>query len=418
MQRIVDPASWPTNLHCTAGKDRAGWGSALTLLALGVPAETVMEDYLLSDEYRAEENAATIEQVRAAVAAVQGVEASAITNTDLEPIIALLEVRPEYLQAALDTVETEFGGLDAYLADGLGLTAEQLEDLPLRDARMNPTGGHVELGPGQTAVVVGGGSGIGRGTSLGLAAEGVNVVVGDIDLDSAESVRDEISSRGGKATAHRVDGTSRDSLTDLADAAAVDFGAIHVLCNNVGVVTDLSLDAATETDWAWVIEFNLMSIVRSVDIFLPRLRAHGQPAHIVNTASMAALQAVTPSMAGGTHLGLYTATKHAILGYCEILRDELREESIGVSVLCPGMVESNLGSTSGRHRPERYGGPFDRFRGADVPVIPGQMPNEEVGPFVVKGIRGNRLHILTHTDTRLLRARHQVLMDDAAYYDT
>ncbi len=275
----------------------------------------------------------------------------------------------------------------------------------------------MELGPGHSAVVIGGGSGIGRGTSLGLAAEGVNVVIGDIDLDSAQSVRDEIVAHGGQATAHRVDGTSRDSLTELAASAASDVGAIHVLCNNVGVVTDLPLDGATETDWAWVIEFNLMSIVRSVDIFLPRLRAHGHPAHIVNTASMAALQAVTPTMAGGTHLGLYTATKHAILGYCEILRDELREEGIGVSVLCPGMVESNLGVTSGRNRPDRYGGPFDRFGGSEARTIPGQMPNEQVGPFVVKGIRGNRLHILTHTDTRLLQARHQVLMDDAAYYD-
>lgn len=269
---------------------------------------------------------------------------------------------------------------------------------------------------GRTAVVIGGGSGIGRGTALGLAAEGMNVVVADIDPETAGAVRDEILGRGGVAVAEPVDGTDRASLAELARRAVDHFASVHVLCNNVGVVVSRPLDQATEADWGWVIEFNFMSIVRAVDEFLPTLRVHGEGGHIVNTASMAALTIVTPTMANGTHLGLYTATKHAILGYTAILRDELAGDSIGVSVLCPGMIQSNLGHTSARHRPDRYGGQMESLipEGA---TIPGQMPNEELGPYVVQGIRENRLYILTHPDPRPFQARLDELLADARAYE-
>lgn len=267
---------------------------------------------------------------------------------------------------------------------------------------------------GRTAVVIGGGSGVGRGIALGLAGAGMNVVVADIERPSAEAVRDEIATRGRTAVAEVVDGTDRDSLRSLAESVTAGFGGVHVLSNNVGVVTDRSLDEATEADWAWVVEFNFMSIVRAVDVFLPHLRAHGEPGHIVNTASMAALLALPPAMAGGTHLGLYTATKHAILGYSEILRGELEPDGIGVSVLCPGMVESNLGATSARNRPERYGGPTEPPQGS---MPPGSMPGEEVGPIVVDGIRANRLHILTHPESwPMVAARQQRLKDDFDWF--
>jgi protein-tyrosine phosphatase len=124
--RISDPANRPTNFHCTAGKDRAGWASAVVLRALGVSEETVMADYLLSNDYRAEANAATIAQVRTLVAAVRGVPEDEV---DMSNLVALLDVRPEYLQAAFDAVDAKFGSFDAYLTDGLGLTAEEISAL-------------------------------------------------------------------------------------------------------------------------------------------------------------------------------------------------------------------------------------------------------------------------------------------------
>ena len=126
VQRVADEANRPTNVHCSAGKDRAGWASALILRALGVPEETVMEDYLLSNDYLAASNEDTLAQVRTVVAGVQGVPEDEVDLSNLE---ALLEVRPEYLQAAFDAVDEQYGSLEAYLTDGLGLTQEEIDAL-------------------------------------------------------------------------------------------------------------------------------------------------------------------------------------------------------------------------------------------------------------------------------------------------
>ena len=265
----------------------------------------------------------------------------------------------------------------------------------------------------RTAVVIGGGGGIGRGISLGLAAAGMHVVVADIEPDPAAAVAAEIGGRGGTAVSRHVDATSRESLRQLAEFASDRFGGVHVLSNNVGVITDRRLDAASDTDWAWFLEFNIMAIARGVDEFLPFLRAHGEPAHIVNTSSMAGLLVLPPETTGGVHTGLYTTTKHALVGYCAMLRAELAPEGIGVSVLCPGVVVGNLAATSARNRPARFGGPADGI--ADAAPMPFMMPSEEVGPKVVDGIRANRLHIFTHTDdyiADMLRERFDAMMSD------
>jgi NAD(P)-dependent dehydrogenase (short-subunit alcohol dehydrogenase family) len=268
---------------------------------------------------------------------------------------------------------------------------------------------------GRTAVVIGGGGGIGRGTALGLAGEGMNVVVADIESDTARAVADEIAARGGTAAAWQVDATERGSLAALADHTVERFGAIHVLSNNVGVITDRRLDAASDADWAWFLEFNLLAIVRGVDVFLPHLRAHGEPAHIVNTSSMAGLLALPPAATGGVHTGLYTTTKHALIGYSAMLRAELAPEHIGVSVLCPGLVVGNLSQTAARNRPQRFGGPDTSVTARPAP--PSAMPNEAIGTHIVAGIKADRLHLFTHTDpyiADMLQARFDALMADFA----
>jgi protein-tyrosine phosphatase len=123
IDRLSDESNRPTNMHCTAGKDRAGWASAMVLRTLGVPEETVMEDYLLSNTYLAASNEKTIAQVRTIVAGVQQVPED---DVDMTNLVALLDVRTEYLQAAFDAVDAEFGSFDGYLSDGLGLTDAEL----------------------------------------------------------------------------------------------------------------------------------------------------------------------------------------------------------------------------------------------------------------------------------------------------
>jgi NAD(P)-dependent dehydrogenase (short-subunit alcohol dehydrogenase family) len=268
---------------------------------------------------------------------------------------------------------------------------------------------------GRTSVVIGGGSGIGRGIALALAAEGMRVVVGDIDVESATAVAEEVVSTGGVATAARVDGRDRGSLAVLADEAIARYGDVHVMSTNVGVFADRSLDSASDEDWSWIIELNLMSAVRAVDVFLPRLRASGPPTAVVVTASMAALRVVPPAQAGGVHLGLYTASKHALLGYAETLRSELEAEGIGVSLLCPGQVRSNLMETSLR----LARGADARRRDAPTRVQRPEnaMTGEDVGRIVVRGITADRFHILTHPDARAgVEKRHGALMADFDYF--
>jgi NAD(P)-dependent dehydrogenase (short-subunit alcohol dehydrogenase family) len=261
-------------------------------------------------------------------------------------------------------------------------------------------------------VVIGGGGGIGRGISLGFAAAGMNVVVADIEVESAARVAAEITSGGGRAVARPVDATDSNALATLAQQTVDEFGAVHVLSNNVGVILNRRLDEASEADWAWFFEFNIMAIVRGNQAFLPHLRATGEGGHLVNTSSMAGLLALPPAAVGGYFNGLYTTTKHALIGYCEMLRMELAPEGIGVSVLCPGLVAGNLSSTAARNRPARFGGPMADPRAGAAPN-PAAMPNDEVGPIVVDAIRANRFYIFTHPESvELVRTRQQHVLDD------
>ena len=126
---------------------------------------------------------------------------------------------------------------------------------------------------GRTAVVIGGGSGVGRGIALGLAAAGMRVAVADIHLESAQAVRDEIEGTGATAIAGAADATDRASLGAFAEEVVTQLGAVHVLVSTVGVIIDRRLDEATDDDWGWLLEFNLMAVVRGVNVFLPYLRA-------------------------------------------------------------------------------------------------------------------------------------------------
>lgn len=123
---LAGPAHRPAVIHCTAGKDRAGFGAAVLLLALGVPRSTVIDDYLLSNDFRAAANRAMLDAVRPTVAAAQGVDPGAV---DMGPLAQVLEVRGEYLQVAFDAIADGYGTVDGYLRDGLGLTDADLTEL-------------------------------------------------------------------------------------------------------------------------------------------------------------------------------------------------------------------------------------------------------------------------------------------------
>jgi NAD(P)-dependent dehydrogenase (short-subunit alcohol dehydrogenase family) len=266
---------------------------------------------------------------------------------------------------------------------------------------------------GRSAVVTGGGSGIGRGIALGLAEEGM--AVADLHAESAEQVAAEIGERGGQAFGVQVDATREDSLAAAAKEIGARVGDVSLLCANAGVLARIaSLEAHTVQDWEYTLSVNVLGVVKTVDAFLPALRRNAPEAHIVNTASLGGLFS-----AEGVPIGAYIASKYACVGYSEVLRAELAAEGIGVSVLCPGVVASSLVTTSSRNRPEAFGEQgAPRFEGigseANQPAAPpSALPAEEAGPIVVRAVRANRLHVLTHPAARpVIERRFQGLLDD------
>ena len=253
---------------------------------------------------------------------------------------------------------------------------------------------------GKVAVVTGGGSGIGRALALAFAAEGMHVAVADVDNAAAEAVRDEVRAAGMRSIAAHCNVAARDEVDALADATFAEFGAVHVLCNNAGVVRFGPLKSSTAADWEWVNGVNLQGVVYGLQAFLPRMREQGQGGHIVNTGSIAGL-----SYLAGENIGTYVATKYAVVGLSEDLHRELSGEGIGVSVLCPGGVRTRI-LDAGRNRPADLGGP--------IPApAPGRDPTGEHAPqtslapeavagMVVRAIRSNQLYVVTHPETRIM----------------
>ena len=138
------------------------------------------------------------------------------------------------------------------------------------------------------------------------------------------------------------------------------------------------------------------------------MKAHGQAAHIQVTSSMAGLIAI-PDL----EVGIYTASKFACNGYAEILRAELAPAGIGVSVLCPGLIDTRLADTSARNRPEEFGGALEESGPMSEELRAHAMAPEAVGPIVVRGIRANRFHILTHPEVEpMIEARFDAIRDD------
>ena len=202
---------------------------------------------------------------------------------------------------------------------------------------------------GKTAVVTGAAAGIGRALAERCAAEGMNVVLADVEGDALREATKAIEEQGARAIGVRTDVAQPDALRELANRTLDAFGGVHLLCNNAGVFA--SGGALWETplaDFEWQFGVNIMGIVHGLQAFIPIMLEQDGDAHIVNTASMAAV--TTSPLSGG-----YYASKHAAISLSETLYHELdrRGSKIGVSVLCPELVATRIGDSE-RNRPELW----------------------------------------------------------------
>ena len=242
---------------------------------------------------------------------------------------------------------------------------------------------------GKSAVVTGGGTGIGEALCLALAGRGVNVAAADIDAGAAQAVADQAKRAGVKALGVVTDVTDESAVDALADAAWEAFGCVDILVNNAGVMhPTASLASTSAADFDWVFAVNVRGAMNGIRTFVPRFLASGNESRVVSTASEHAFG--VPHIGGG----LYTASKHALLGLSDVLRRELPQH-VKVSVLCPGIVASTLWRASER-RPSAYGGasPAPEAAGAFMRQV--GMPAEEVAARAVEGIAKGEFYIVTH----------------------
>ena len=204
----------------------------------------------------------------------------------------------------------------------------------------------METMTGRVAVVTGAASGIGKALALGFAGEGANVVLADIEEAPLRAAEAEVADRGVEVLGVITDVTDADSVGALAQATIDRFGAVHMVCNNAGVGGGGLIRDQQLVDWKWVVDVCLWGVIHGVHHFLPHL-IEAEESHIMSTASVAGLMSVPG-------LGPYNAAKYGVVAIMETLHLEMqrdRNADVGVSVLCPGVVRTNI-ATAQRNRPE------------------------------------------------------------------
>lgn len=254
----------------------------------------------------------------------------------------------------------------------------------------------MQISNGQVAVITGAGSGIGKALVLRCADQGMRVIAADIDIDAARQTSAEVETKGGISLAAAVDVAKPDAMAALAELCWHNFGGCQLLCNNAGVAIEKPLDQCSYGDWQWILNVNLMGVANAITAFVPRLKKQKGPAHIVNTASMAGLIPLPMT-------GPYVASKYAVVGLSEVLHQELSATGIGVSVLCPGAVNTRI-FESERNRPDYNQAPVKQdMRLDDMGMSLDEAYRQMLEPariaeITLAAVANNQLYIATHPE--------------------
>ncbi len=255
---------------------------------------------------------------------------------------------------------------------------------------------------GKTAVVTGGASGMGLAFARRFAAEGMNVVLADIEADALNTQVTRLEQEERNVLGVIVNTMRRETLENLRDEAIDRFGNIHILCNNAGVagLDDAGMTSGEilgpwdvpDSTWDWVMGVNFWGVLYGCQVFIPHMLDHGEEGHIVNTASVAGL------IPGG---GAYGVSKHGVLALTEGIYQsfEAMGAKLSASVLCPGLVNTNIGHAE-RNRPSEFGAPVDpndEAREGLLSMLSGGMDPEQVAGIVFDSIVEQRCYILPHT---------------------
>ena len=262
----------------------------------------------------------------------------------------------------------------------------------------------------RVAVVTGAASGIGLGIVRALTGAGVHVAMLDVEEQALAAARAEFDTANVDVQPFVCDVSHRQQVRDVASAVQAHYGRVDIVCNNAGVAAGGPIDETSDDDWDWVLGVNLQGVVNGMRAYVPIVKAGGSGGHIVNTASILGLWT-------GPRQSIYAASKYAVVAISESSREDLAPYDIGVSALCPGMIDTRI-LRSERNRPaalaERSTGMFESTEREEIEqrfATEGLNP-DIVGEQVLAGIRKNKPFIFTHASlAEGIRERMERILD-------
>jgi NAD(P)-dependent dehydrogenase (short-subunit alcohol dehydrogenase family) len=249
---------------------------------------------------------------------------------------------------------------------------------------------------GKVAFITGGNSGIGLGVARAFTDAGMKVAITYRTKANLDSAMEQLKGAADRVHAINVDVTDRAAMEKAADEVVKRFGKVHAVVANAGVALIGGISKASYEDWDWGMNVNLNGVFNTIHSFLPRIQSHGEGGAVVATSSLAGL--VAHGIAG-----VYTVSKYGVVGLMEALRHELLDSNIAVTVFCPGIVNTNIGS-SARNRPGGAGAPPPPPRppaggsGGAAAAMQNAAPGMdalEAGQRVLRGMQNNDLYVLT-----------------------
>jgi NAD(P)-dependent dehydrogenase (short-subunit alcohol dehydrogenase family) len=266
--------------------------------------------------------------------------------------------------------------------------------------------GHGQADDAPVAVITGGASGIGYATARALAGQGYRLVLVDIEMARLDNAVAELS-RVVATIGQQCDVSDAKAVRAVAERTYDEFGRADVVFLNAGVVLRAAVADTTHDDWSWVLNVNLWGVINGVQAFLPRMLAAGKNGHLLFTASFAGL-------AANRGFGAYCVSKYGVVALAEVLHRELRDTPVGVSVLCPMRVVSDI-RASDRNRPEIFGGPPASPKVDDPTAnMTGRvLPTDEVVEHVLAAIGTDRLYLIPHEESRAPIQRRFARIDAA-----
>lgn len=267
---------------------------------------------------------------------------------------------------------------------------------------------------GKVAVITGAASGIGRGLAYGFAKIGMKIVLADIDKENLENVAKELEEIGNEVMTQVTDVSDPEQVAQLADASYERFGAVNILCNNAGVGGAGSISLITLENWNWILGVNLFGVIHGIQYFLNRMLTSNEPCHIVNISSMAGLLSGDNSP--------YPTSKFAVVAISESLAFDCFNTNVGVSVVCPGRVNTNIIKNTHTFRQNRPGvwlPPAEMIEQSEIGrenmnrILAGAMAPKTLAEIVIKAIKNDIFYVLTHPEyIPLVKSRFDRINED------